>query len=180
MDQAIDIVDDRALNLDSVRNMLNVVNDSDIIVLLQFILNGEMKSAIENYRTLVSGMDTSSLINSLMDFVHAITCIKTIEQNSNVPQLVDLAKTTSLAALTRVWQMLVKGSEELKFCDCPEIVLEMIIMRICYASTLPDLHEVIEQVLAGRVETKREKKKEIATDLVSEAMKMFPGAKIQD
>lgn len=184
LDQAIDLSDNHVLTLDDVKIMLNVVEDSDIINLLKLILNGAVQNAIKEYRKLLhSGVNTSTLINSLMDFTHSLACMKSnIEPSIKLDSLLSLAHDTSMAALSKIWQMLVKGSEELKFCDHPEIVLEMIIMRICYASSLPDLDKIVKQIVgnAKGMAKIQEQGKEENMDLLSEAMKMFPGAKTQD
>ena len=86
--------------------------------------------------------------------------------------------------------MLIKGAEELKFCERPEIVLEMIIMRVCYASSLPDLADIVKQIMAGNDGKVAKNSSNISLsskvennatsdNLLSEAMKMFPGAKVE-
>lgn len=201
LDQAIDMADNNSLTLDNVRDMLNVTDDSDTADLLEIIIHGNVKAAIEKYRSLISaGAEPSGLINVLMDFVHALACIKSnVGTSVTINKLKELAQNVSLAALSKIWQMLIKGSEELKFCDRPEIVLEMIIMRICYAAPLPDLDVIVKQIMNGKGQpspaTKKdnfshvgvslsttEAKKEASDDndlSLDDAMKMFPGAKLQ-
>lgn len=193
LDQAINITDNNTLTVSNVRDMLNISDDSDIVELLQIIATGNVKSAIEKYRTLVSaGNEPSGLIATLMDFIHALVCIKAnVETSVSVDKLKIISNDISLAALSKMWQMLIKGAEELKFCDHPEIVLEMVIMRICYASSLPDLDELVKNIIGEKkisntgdkkVSPELESKKNTADNNVVSAVKvmeMFPGAELE-
>lgn len=193
LDQAINITDNNTLTVSNVRDMLNISDDSDIVELLQIIATGNVKSAIEKYRMLVSaGNEPSGLIAILMDFIHALVCIKAnVETSVSVDKLKKISSDISLAALSKMWQMLIKGAEELKFCDHPEIVLEMVIMRICYSSSLPDLDELVKSIMDEKKVTNADNKK-VARELESEkntadnndisavkVMEMFPGAELE-
>ena len=114
-------------------------------------------------------------------------------------RLKNLAQKISIAALSRVWQMLLKGVRELKISDHQEIVLEMIIVRIAYASTLPDLEEILSGAADFPEENKEGKAKTTAMpnsliktenetenfseaepgNLLDAALKMFPDAKVK-
>jgi len=192
LDQAIDMGDNNSLTLDNVKDMLNVADDSDIVELLEFVLDGDVKASIEKYRSILrAGTEPSGMINVLMDFVHALACLKTnVETSINADKLKKLVDNVSLASLSKIWQMLIKGAEELKFCERPEIVLEMIIMRVCYASSLPDLADIVKQIMAGNDGKVAKNSSNISLsskvennatsdNLLSEAMKMFPGAKVE-
>lgn len=193
LDQAINVADNNTLTVANVRDMLNVSDDSDIVELLRIISTGNVKAAIEKYRMLISaGNEPSGLIAVLMDFVHAMVCVKTnVETSVSVDKLREISKDISLAALSKIWQMLIKGADELRFCDRPEIVLEMVIMRICYSSSLPDLEEIVKQIMNG--ENKSNKTKEKVVPVLEsrkntadntpvsavKVMEIFPGAELE-
>jgi DNA polymerase III gamma/tau subunit len=132
-------------------------------------------------------------MNSLTDCIHVLTCFKTgvppleaLVSDDIMPKLKKMAEKISTAAASRIWQMLLKGTEELKFCDRPEIVLEMLLVRIAYASGLPDLRELIEGIEKKNSKplAKNEKMPDIENckspeSLSDEVLKMFPGAEIQ-
>lgn len=189
LDQAINMSDNNELSLANVRDMLCVSDDQDLLDLLKVILSRDVKASVEKYRdVLKSGTSASGVVNTLMDFVHAITCLKsgvTLIENKYTDTVIDamneMAKGVSLPALSRVWQMLIKGASELSLSDRPEIVLEMVIVRLAYAAGLPDLHELVSQFQKKPQQTIA-KKTEInnigrETSLMEEALKMFPGAK---
>lgn len=193
LDQAINVADNNTLTVANVRDMLNVSDDSDIVELLRIIPTGNVKAAIEKYRMLIAaGNEPSGLIVVLMDFVHAMVCVKTnVETSVSIDKLREISKDISLAALSKIWQMLIKGADELRFCDRPEIVLEMVIMRICYSSSLPDLEEIVKQIMNSENKPNKTKEK-VASVLESKkntadntpvsavrVMEIFPGAELE-
>jgi DNA polymerase-3 subunit gamma/tau len=186
LDQTINMSASNELTIQNVRDMLGVSDDTDIIDLLKLILNGSLKDSIAQYRNIIkSNISPHMVVRRLMDCVYVLTCVKTsVEPQENaisenaLPKLQELSDAVSLPALSRVWQMLLKGVDELKLCDHPEIVLEMILARISYASGLPDLHEIIGAV-SGVAEKPAVPKSDNATSsgsLFDDAKKMFPSA----
>jgi hypothetical protein len=82
--------------------------------------------------------------------------------------------------------MLLKGTEEMKFCERPDTILEMLLVRIVYASGLPELNDLI-----GRLEKKTSspiaknekipdiKSVDLSGSLADEVLKMFPDARTE-
>ncbi|MDR2158268.1 MAG: DNA polymerase III subunit gamma/tau [Holosporaceae bacterium] len=195
LDQAINISENNELSLQNVKDMLNISDDDDLIDLLNLIFSADIKSTVKKYREIIkNNVSCGKIINALMDYIHALTCIKTnvptlesIVSEDLLPKLKKLSEKISLASASKIWQMLVKGMEELKFCERPEIVLEMILIRIAYASELPDLQELIknisqntEQPLLKNENTSHTHNGEKSESLVDTALKMFSNAKIEE
>ncbi|MDR1375844.1 MAG: DNA polymerase III subunit gamma/tau [Holosporaceae bacterium] len=188
LDQAINMSANSELTIQNVRDMLGVSDDADIIDLLRLILNGSLKDSIAQYRRILeSNISAPMVVRRLMDCVYILTCSKAnvepqesmISENA-LQKLEKLSQIVSLPALSLVWQMLLKGIEELKLCDHPEVVLEMILARISYASELPDLHEIIA-AFSGTSEKSSSKKlanEKPSNSLFDEAKEMFPNATV--
>ncbi len=197
LDQAINMADNNTITVEDVKAMLCLSDDTDIIKLLGLILDNDVKTAVTKYREILKDdISAVSITNLLLDYVHAMTCLKTgvalLENTYSqavLSQLKSIAEKTSLPALSKIWQMLIKGLNEISACDRPEIVLEMIIVRIAYASGLPDLYELINrEPTQKKSPSSIEKPREIPninnsasekTSLADEAMKMFSNAKLQ-
>jgi DNA polymerase-3 subunit gamma/tau len=191
LDQAINISENGKLSSSDIRDMLNISDDGDIIDLLDLIFAADVKPAVEKYRDILKNNASSAeIINALVDYVHTLTCLKTdvvplevIVSEDLLPRLKKMSEKISLAALSRIWQMLLKGIEELRFCERSDIVLEMLLVRVVYASKLPDLQELINGAGVNKspVENKENVniKDERSGSLVSEALNMFPNAKIE-
>lgn len=211
LDQVINVTDKNKISMDDVRNILGMSDESDIVELLKLILASNVKAAIHKFREiLTANISCEKIANTILDYIHAITCVKNgVEVQKDVitedvlSQLKLIAENVSLPALTRIWQMLLRGMEEIKMCDRPEIVLEMIIVRITYASGLPDLVDIING--KGKIEKKipdtplfdmkakeeaplkkdsgatkvPENTSAVGSSLMEEALKMFPDAIVQ-
>ena len=61
----------------------------------------------------------------------------------------EMAKTLSLAALTRAWQMLLKGLGETRNAPNPLQAAEMAVVRLAYAAELPSPAELVEHLRAN-------------------------------
>ena len=212
LDQVINVTDKNEISMDDVKSILGMSDEFDIVELLKLIVSANVKSAVHKFREiLTANISCEKVANTILDYIHVITCIKSnIELQNGVvtedilPQLKLIAENVSLPALTRIWQMFLRGMKEIKMCDRPEIVLEMIIVRIAYASGLPDLADIISgngiekkipaAPLFDTTKPKEETplKKDLKTSaksvenasstessLMEEALKMFPNAIVQ-
>jgi DNA polymerase-3 subunit gamma/tau len=193
LDQAINLTPGNKLSARDVREMLNISDDEDAIELLDLLFSCDIKGAIAKYREIIRGNATGmKVMNSLVDYIHVLACLKAhlpplemVMAENVMPKLKKLEEKVSLAAISRIWQMLLKGIEELKFCERHDIILEMVFVRIAYASGLPDLHEIISGI-EKKTSSPLAKSEKMLIDtegspesLMDEAMKMFPDAKIQ-
>ncbi|MDR3187474.1 MAG: DNA polymerase III subunit gamma/tau [Holosporaceae bacterium] len=186
LDQAINMSGGSELTVQNVRDMLGVSDDTDIIDLMRLIFNGNLKDSIAQYRSIIkSNISPHMVVRRLIDCVYVLTCFKTnVEPQENaisenaLPKLHELCSAVSLPALSGVWQMLLKSVDELKLCDNPEVVLEMILVRISYASGLPDLHEIIGAALkpAEKPAAPVSDNATSSDSLFEDARKMFPSA----
>jgi DNA polymerase-3 subunit gamma/tau len=193
LDQAINISENNKLSTVDIKDILNLSDENDILDLINLIFSADLKSTIRKYREMIKNNTSSGkIINALMDCVHLLMCIKAnaaplelIVSESSFSKLKKLSENISIASVSRIWQMLLKGVEELKFCERPEIVLEMILIRMAYVSELPDLREIIDGITknANKSLSKNENTSYIdnreSESLVDEALKMFPHAKIE-
>lgn len=190
LDQAINVSDSNNLTLQDAQEMLGATDDSAMLDLFAAMLSGQLKDAIGTYRKIISSdASPAMIIPRLMDYVHLASCMKSnVEPLSNIlsetyeTKFKQIVETTNLATLTRLWQMLIKGVNELKFTDRPELILEMLLIRIVYSSGLPDLHQVIQKLESGSLENSNQhgiNQSRGTSSLIENAISMFPNATIQ-
>lgn len=191
LDQILNVADNNSLSAKQVREILCVSDDSDLLELFSLIMSSNLKDSVEKYREIISNeVAAKAILTRLMDFVYFVTCVKTNlkitdktlpEESEN--ELRKIAQNTSLSSLSRIWQMLVKGADELKICDRQEIALEMLIIRIIYASHLPDLDEFLKKLKTDSFVASEDRdinsQTSESTSLLAEAMKSFPNAKLK-
>lgn len=205
LDQALSVNNyQQSLPLSVVEKMLLVNDKNKLIELYTAILSGDFAIAIAKFEEFYNySSDIGALIEDLMVITHKITAIKLIPTYSleeysswQREKLLTISVKVPLSALTRIWQMLLKGLNEVHNSNCSKIVFEMLLARICYLHDLPDLQSVIQsvnnnetKVSVSKIEhnsdsgelTKQKdgQKKDPADDeLVSEVLRNFSGSKL--
>lgn len=191
LDQILNVADNNSLTAQQVREILCVSDDSDLLDLFRLIVSSNLKDSISKYREIIAnGISAKAVLTRLMDFVYFVTCAKS---NLKIPdqtlseepenKLRNAAQSMTLSSLSRIWQMLVKGADELKICDRQEIALEMLIIRVIYASHLPDLDEFLKKLKTNSFSVLKDRDINSQTDgsvsLLEEAMRSFPNAKLK-
>ena len=90
------------------------------------------------------GVDPVAVLRGLLAMVHAITLhkatgrVRTVHGEEDRAALADWAEKLGNASLHRLWQLLLKGHDEIEQAPVPREACEMALMRALYASTLPD------------------------------------------
>lgn len=159
LDQAIAMHTDHNGNTDikaeTLRDMLGLADKSQVFALLELITTGKVEEALTQANVLHNqGADPSILLGDLMEIVHYITRVATAPQLASdvhySPREQEnakrLSKELSIPALTRAWQILLKGAEEMRQTSQALPCLEMILVRLGYASQLPTPSALIKQL----------------------------------
>lgn len=138
-----------AIDDTSVRKMLGMGDSLQLVDLLGYILQGEAKSAIEKFRTLyMQGMDGMVLLDRLLHMVHVANCllakipVGADTSEAEAKALKKLLEHCSVPSLTRLWQMILKGQQELRSTDHIQMALEMLMVRMAYVSDLPTFDQL--------------------------------------
>ena len=133
------------IGLQDVRQMLGLLDYRCLQDLLEAILAGHGAKSVEQARALYgSGLDPVWLLDEIGNWVHHLSCLKAgvasgLEDLSEAEraQFHAWKEKTSLAVLGFLWQMLVKGAEEVRQSPFPQQALEMILLRLAYATQIP-------------------------------------------
>ena len=146
----------------SVRDMLGLADKSQSFAVLKALFDGRTDEALALAQKLHhQGADPSALLSDLLDITHYLTRIVVAPALLNnlhyspAEQALakEMAATLHVPALTRAWQILSKGAEELRHAIFAPATLEMILVRLGYASTLPSPAELVRSLqspVAGR------------------------------
>ena len=175
----------KLLPAELVEKMLGLTDKVKVIELFENLLKGDFSGASQSFAEFYSySSDVSQLVLDLMEITHKTTSVKLIksyklEGYSQFQQekISNIAREISLNSLTRIWQMLLKGNQEIVSSASPKMAFEMLLARICYMVALPNLQQVLLN-LNERQNPVAEKKAEINDDLVNEILRNFEGAKI--
>ena len=175
----------------AVEEVLGLNDKNKIIDLLEALLMGDAKEAIAQLEKFYeNSTDIVSLLGDLQKITHIITLGKTVAgyqlnsfSTSAQERIKNLATKTSLIDLTRIWQMLLKGNVEVANSLSQKMTMEMLLIRICYLSDLPNLEKIIADTSTEMKATKdvalnNNTRQNLDQDLVGEVIRNFAGAKI--
>lgn len=163
LDQAIahaDLDGGGKISADQVRAMLGLSDRTSIAQLMATILNGDAGGAIDLARAQYAlGIEPVAMVRGLMDLTHAITLAKVSRHDdpalaaSDRERIGDWAQKLGFAPLNRLWQLLLKGQEEVLRANNPLEHLEMLLLRVIYAASMPDPGELAKLIEKGGVPT---------------------------
>ncbi len=149
---------DGAIAAADLRLMLGVADKARVIDLFEATMAGDVATAIalleEQYN---GGADPAQILLEMAEFVHLATRFRlapaTAESAALTPEErrrgQSAAEKLEIPALTRAWQILMKGVEELRGSLRPLQAADMVLVRLAYASALPTPGEALRQLGFG-------------------------------
>ena len=154
LDQAISLGGGK-VRIDIVKEMLGMADRGQTFELFNQMVGGDMQALLgklqEMYR---NGANPAAVIGDLINLTHALTKTLLLPGFVNDASLSEndrnfLKETSgklSIATLSKIWQMLIKGMNEMQTAPVPIDALEMILSRIAYSANLPSPAELLESV----------------------------------
>ena len=139
----------------AVKAMLGLGDRARIIDLFEELMGGQIGQAIETMRSLYDmGADPQTLVAALADFTHLVTRIKVVPAAADDVSLTpderkrgaELAGKLPMRALTRAWQILFKGHDEVARASNGLQAAEMALIRLAYAADLPSPDDLIAKL----------------------------------
>ena len=140
----------------SVADMLGLSDRSVIRTLFDAILNSESGAVIDGIRAQYAlGAEPLALIRGIMDLTHAVTLAKLSRTADPLLSEEDKLAVQSWslqlgnATLHRMWQLLLKGHQEVIEAPRALEACEMALLRIMHARQMPDPGELAELLASG-------------------------------
>jgi len=142
----------------AVRAMLGLSDRGEIVALFERAMRGEIAAALENLRALFrAGADPAGILIAVAEFCHLVARAKIAPDAAEDPAVSEIererarefAAPLSLGALTRGWQILLKGVEDVRDSPRPLASAEMALIRLAYASDLPTPEEALRRLAEG-------------------------------
>src|SRR5205807_4297651 len=139
------------------RDMLGVADRGRVFDLLESVLRGDAADALDRMDRLhQDGADPLMVLQDLLDLSHFLTRLKLAPEAGLGDPIVEgdrerarpLAEKLPLPALARVWQMLLKGLEEVQTAPSPIQATEMVLVRLAYVADLPAPAELVRALAA--------------------------------
>src|SRR6185312_4908720 len=133
------------VTVEQVRDMLGLADRGRIRRLLHLMLSGDAAAALaELDQAHELGIDPTQLLRGLMESLHAATRAKAganadaLQSAEERESAAEMAQHLSWAAIHRLWQMLLKGLQDVAVAPDPREAAEMALLRLIHAADMPD------------------------------------------
>ena len=152
LDQAISLGGGE-VKTDVVKNMIGLADRTLTFELFENLVSGNIEKVIANldlqHR---NGANPLNLLQDLVGITHLLAKVKIVPEAVNDPALSEnekdfcsrLVPKISIAVLSKIWQMLIKGLSELNIAPLQDDALEMVLIRIAYSASLPSPAEILD------------------------------------
>ena len=164
LDQSASISGDD-IKSETISFMLGLPSRVSSIEILENIFDSNIENALKIYDNIINhGTNGEILIGDMLDIIHLSTRINIIGENNldtfmnSIPDgekagILKISK-ISLPGLTRAWQILLKGIEEIRAAPNPDEAGSMILIRLAYSCNLPDPASLVKKIQASLEENK--------------------------
>ena len=145
-----------AVTAAQVRDMLGLADRGRIRRLLELVLSGDAAAALAALDEAHElGIDPTQLLRGLMESLHAATRAKAgasggaLQSSEERESAEAMARQLGWGTIHRLWQMLLKGLQDVDAAPDPREAAEMALLRLIHAADLPDPASLLAK-LSGR------------------------------
>lgn len=156
LDQAIahaDMGEEGKVTATRVRDMLGLADKSAQRRLFAHLLGGDAKALLDAVAEQYAlGVEPLALMRGLMSLTHRITVAQVSGAEPDAPTsderkaLAEFVERLSAAQLHRLWQLLLKGHEEVRQAPDPLVSAQMALLRVMHAADMPDPGELAKKL----------------------------------
>lgn len=152
LDQAISLGSGE-VKTDIVKNMIGITDRTAVFDIFESLVNGKTDQLMNLLnRQHEDGVNPVILLQDLISITHLVAKIKIVPEFINDVSLSEnekefaskIAPLVPMAVLSKIWQMLIKGLNEINIAPLQQDALDMILIRIAYSSNLPTPTEILD------------------------------------
>ncbi|MEN9855119.1 MAG: hypothetical protein RLZZ157_245 [Pseudomonadota bacterium] len=155
LDQAIVQDQGAGVGAAQVRDMLGLADRSRTLDLMEAVLKGDGKAALLEFAQQYQlGAEPALVLRDVMDVAHELARAANLAAawtptgpSDQIARMRLMAQGTTSAALSRLWQMLLRGFEETQRAPDPVQAVDMCLMRLCAAQSLPPPEDLAKLLL---------------------------------
>ncbi|MFL6689478.1 MAG: DNA polymerase III subunit gamma/tau [Alphaproteobacteria bacterium] len=156
LDQAIAHEEGHAITAESVRSMLGLADRGRVLDLFEKLMGGNIAGALGDLTQLYDcGADPLAVMQDLLETTHFLTRVKVAPSaegffdggSAEAKRAAEMAAKLPMPALTRAWQILLKGLLEVRDATRPIQAAEMALVRLAYAADLPPTDKLVRDLL---------------------------------
>lgn len=148
-----------AIEADDLRQMLGLADRARVIDLFGHVMAGRIEEALGELQAQYEvGADPAIVLTDLADFTHLVTRMKVAPKSADEASVTEaergrgreFAEGISVRLLSRAWQILLKGVQEVQAASKPLAAADMVLVRLAYAADLPDPGDLMAQIRNGQ------------------------------
>ncbi len=142
------------LSAEDIRNMLGLADRARVFDLFDFLMQGDIAKALEEFDTQCRmGADPAMILADLVALTHWLTRLKYVAgavkdvtmSETQRARGMEVAKVLSVRVLSRTWQVLLKGHSETLTAPQPMAAAEMVLVRLAHLADMPPPEELLKQ-----------------------------------
>lgn len=184
LDQAITL-GSGSITLETVNLMFGLADRHRILDMFETMLSGKTASVLDQFITIYNhGTSANQVLKDLAEIVHSVTRYKVSNivgvgnevSEDEKHRICSISEQVSVALLSRVWQMLLKGIEEVGNAPNPETAAEMVLIRISYTADMPTPGEIIKALGSSNINSTKITSSSFKSKKKSESHKTFKSA----
>ena len=148
-----------AIEAEDLRQMLGLADRARVIDLFGHVMAGRIEEALGELQAQYEvGADPAIVLTDLADFTHLVTRMKVAPKSADESSVTEAERARgreyadglSVRLLSRAWQILLKGVQEVQAASKPLAAADMVLVRLAYAADLPDPGELMAQIRNGQ------------------------------
>ena len=155
LDQAIAHADGK-VNAADVRDMLGLADRGRVRRLFAALLDGDAGAVLAQIDEAHSlGLDPAAMMRGLMEVVHSVTRAKAgapadlMQSAEERDAAADWSATLGWAVLHRLWQLMLRGLQDVTIAPDPQEAATMALLRLVHAADLPDPAALMARLASG-------------------------------
>ncbi|AHX03195.1 DNA polymerase III, subunit gamma and tau [Ehrlichia chaffeensis str. Heartland] len=145
------IYSNKILSENITKEMLGYVSRHTLLEIIEPLIIGNATEALNKFEEACNSYNSVIILDNMLQIIYEI-CYFSITKKDNstsdnsIITYIKNEKILSPTFLSRLWQMLFKGIQEVKSSSCIKQAANMLIIRLCYLSSLPSPKQIIDKI----------------------------------
>ncbi|WP_044193875.1 DNA polymerase III subunit gamma/tau [Ehrlichia japonica] len=145
------IYSNKTLSEKTTKEMLGYVSRHTLLEIIEPLVIGNTVEAINKFEEACSSYSPVIILDNMLQIIYEICYFSITKKDTsifdyNIIAHVKNEKILSPTFLSRLWQVLFKGIQEVKSSSCIKQTANMLIIRLCYLSSLPSPKQIIDKI----------------------------------
>ena len=186
LDQCILSSEGKEIGVEQVNKTVGITGQNHLLNLFGYIIEGKIELSIELLKDIYNkGSEPKQIVEDMLhlnyNLILFIASKKTehILNEYNKDKIDLILRKCNLPFLNQIWQMLIKGKEEISKVSHAIEALEVLVIRIAYSCQLPSLEEVVDKIKSEKSNEFQQNSdtNEIGDD-IKKILEIFPDGKV--